>query len=131
MSQEITGGCLCGATRFQITGSPGDASYCHCADCRRVTGSAFNVGVTVDWPAFAIIAGTPKGFTKLADSGNELTRYFCPECGSPLYGASPVHPDVVYVRAGAFDDPSVVKPTHQSWVCSAVPWSVIGALPAK
>ena len=70
---------------------------------------------------FEITLGSPKGFTKKGDSGNELTRYFCPDCGSPLFTSSPRHPDFVYVKAGAFDDPTLVHPAHQSWTRSSVP----------
>ncbi len=125
MTETITGGCLCGATRFRYAGEVGGAGYCHCTDCRRVTGSAFNVSVGLDAARFDIVAGAPKGHAKYAESGHELTRWFCPDCGSSLYTASPVHPDTVYVKAGAFDDPTVVRPTHQSWTRSAVEWARI------
>jgi hypothetical protein len=70
-------------------------------------------------------AGHVKGFIKRGVSGTELTRYFCPECGSPIYTSSPRHPLHVYVKAGTLDDPTVVKPGHQSWVGAAVSWSAI------
>lgn len=131
MPRTITGGCLCGHIRFVYDGEPGPAGYCHCTDCRRVTGSAFNVSVPLELARLTLSVGTPKAYKRLADSGNELTRYFCPECGSPLYTASPVHPDTVYVKAGAFDDPDVVKPAIVKWNRSRVAWSVIDpALPA-
>lgn len=126
----MTGGCLCGATRYEYSGEIGPAGYCHCRDCRRVTGSAFNIGVTVAARQFRIVAGKPKSFTKTADSGNTLTRHFCGECGSPLYTSSPTHPDVHYVKAGSIDDPALVKPEDQSWVASRVAWATIDpALP--
>jgi len=71
---------------------------------------------------FRMIKGTVRGFTKTADSGYLLTRHFCPACGSPLYTSSPRHPDLVYVKAGALDDPAGVTLAHQSWMRSAVPW---------
>jgi len=74
---------------------------------------------------FDIVSGTPKGYTKRADSGNELTRHFCPDCGSPVYTSSPRHPDLLYIKAGALDDPIVVVPAYQSWAGSAVPWATI------
>jgi hypothetical protein len=121
----FTGGCLCGAVRFKVCGSIAAAAYCHCADCRKCTGSAFNVSVPVDVAKFKLLSGNPKGFTKTADSGNELTRHFCPDCGSPLFTSSPHHLDRVYVKAGAFDDPSIIVPAHQSWASASVPWSNI------
>jgi hypothetical protein len=71
------------------------------------------------------MAGSPRGFTKQADSGNPLTRYFCPECGSHLYTVSPVHPEVLYVKAGTLDDPRLVQPRRQNWMQSRVSWTTI------
>ncbi len=130
MGGTITGGCLCGAVRFAYDGEPGLAAYCHCTDCRRVTGSAFNVSVPLELAGLRI-SGTPKAFTKRADSGMPLARYFCADCGAPLYTASPAHPEIVYVKAGALDDPDLVKPHHQSWTRSKVAWAIIpDGLPA-
>jgi hypothetical protein len=125
MSPNRTGGCLCGAVRYEYAGAPGPAAYCHCEDCRKCTGSAFNVSMRVEAASFRIVAGRPRGFTKSADSGNRLTRHFCQDCGSPLYTSSPVHPEFVYVKAESLDDPSFVHPDHQSWTKSRVPWAVI------
>jgi hypothetical protein len=129
-TRMMTGGCLCGSVRFVVEGAVGSAAYCHCKDCRKCTGSAFNVSVAVESKCFRIVSGSPKGYTKTADSGNELTRYFCGDCGSPIFTSSPRHPDRVYVKAGSFDDPSVVTPAYQSWMDSAVPWaSIVPGLP--
>jgi len=92
---------------------------------RKCTGSAFNIGVRIEARRFRIARGSPKGFTKLGGSGDYLTRHFCPEYGSPLYTSSPRHPDVVYVKAGCLDDPTVVKPAHQIWTKSKVGWATI------
>jgi hypothetical protein len=74
---------------------------------------------------FEVIKGRPKGFTKQGDSGNELTRHFCADCGSPLFTSSPRHPDLIYLKAGALDDPKLAQPEYQSWTRSSVPWAVI------
>jgi hypothetical protein len=75
--------------------------------------------------AFGSLPEAPEGFTKQADSGNPLTRYFCPECGSPLYTVSPVHPEVLYVKAGTLDDPRLVQPRRQNWMQSRVSWTTV------
>jgi hypothetical protein len=118
------GGCLCGAVRYRIMGKVGTAGYCHCADCRKITGSAFNIGVTVALDDFAI-EGEPSSFTKRADSGRELTRHFCPRCGSPIYTSAPAHPGKVFVKAGSLDDPTLVRPVSEAWRASKVAWSDI------
>jgi hypothetical protein len=126
MSQTVGGGCLCGSIRYEYDGEIGPANYCHCADCRRCTGSAFSIGVRVAAPRFRVVKGRPKGFTKAGDSGSELTRHFCPECGSPLYTSSPRHAEFLFLKAGSLDDPRLVRPTHQNWIISRVGWAEIG-----
>ncbi len=121
----LRGGCLCGGCRFEYTGEVGPANYCHCTDCRRSTGSAFNVGVRLRREHFLMVAGSPHTFTKAGDSGAALSRHFCPTCGSPLFTSSPRHPDWVYAKAGVLDDPLVVSPTHESWASSETPWARI------
>ncbi len=125
MDNRVTGRCLCGAVKYECRSAAGPAGYCHCEDCRRCTGSAFNVSVRLAAEDFRLISGELKSFTKRGDSGTELTRHFCPECGSPIYTASPKHPNYVYVKAGTLNDPSIVHPTHQAWMRSAVPWNRI------
>lgn len=119
-----TGHCLCGAVTFECD-ELGPASYCHCEDCRRLTGSAFNVGVRCPISGFRITSGELGSFTKKGTSGFDITRWFCRSCGSPIYGSSPAHPSVVYVRAGALDNPESVKPVREAWVGSKVAWADI------
>ncbi len=121
----LSGGCLCGHVRYEYEGEPEGAIYCHCSTCRRMTGSAFNVGIRGQANLLNIISGNVKGYTRKMDDGNEITREFCPECGSPLFTRSPAHPDFVFIKAGSLDDPNCVKPTYQMWTEEAVPWAHI------
>ena len=124
--QETTtlqGGCLCGAVRYEWRGTGLSASYCHCPDCRKATGGPYTVGV--DAAGLTIRSGQTKGYTKIADSGNEITREFCPECGSPLFTRAEVLPGVVWIKAGSLDEPKLVQPTHQTWTQMAVPWAYL------
>ena len=123
--QMITGGCLCGAVRYEHEGPLGAAGYCHCADCRHVSGSAFGVSVRGIAERFRITAGAPKSYTKAGDSGRLVTRYFCGDCGSPLFTRPPLHPEVVFIKAGSLDDPGLVAPEREAWTDSRVAWAVI------
>lgn len=125
MSEDIIGTCLCGSVRLSCGQPAGNGGYCHCVDCRKATGSAFSVNIPFNETDFRVTHGAVKSFTKVGDSGNELTRYFCPNCGSPLFGTSPQHPGRVYVRAGILDDPARVQPASQSWTSSRVAWADI------
>jgi hypothetical protein len=121
---SITGKCMCGGVQFDCD-EIGSAGYCHCEDCRRCTGSAFNISVRCEKDAFHIRSGRLGSFTTVGDSGFELTRYFCIDCGSPIYTSSPRDPSIVFIKAGVLDDPTVVKPTLEAWVQSKVDWSQI------
>jgi hypothetical protein len=121
MPEPITGGCLCGAVRFAYNGEVGAASYCHCTDCRRATGGPFAVSVRLEAEKLRV-EGRTESFTKTSDAGRPITRHFCPTCGSPLFthnaGAPPA-----FVKAGAFDDPALVRPAVEIWTDSQVPWA--------
>ena len=125
METILRGGCLCGAVRYECTGDPGNASYCHCDDCRRATGGPYTVGVLVRAADLRILSGQVKGYTTIADSGRKITRQSCPECGSPLFTRAEKCPDLVFLKAGSLDEPQRVKPNCQTWTKRAVPWAYI------
>jgi len=113
MTETITGGCLCGAVRFIYDGEVGSATYCHCADCRRVTGGAYVLSVRLAADRFDV-EGDTQSHTKAGDSGRAITRHFCPQCGTPLFTIS-ADGATAFVKAGIFDDPNVVKPAREIW----------------
>ena len=100
METNFRGGCLCGTVRYEAAGDPGNASYCHCNDCKRATGGPYTVGVLVKASTLHIISGEVKGYTTTADSGRNITREFCLNCGSPLFTRSEKYPDLVFLKAG-------------------------------
>lgn len=123
MSETVHGGCLCGNIRYSYAGEIGGAGICHCEDCRRITGSAFNISIGLDMSGFTVDSGEPRAFTSQSERGNSLNRHFCGNCGSPLFTTFPAQPDRVFVKAGSLDDPALVKPALQAWTGSAVSWS--------
>ncbi len=125
METNLRGGCLCGAVRYEATGNPEQASYCHCDDCKRATGGPYTVGVLVKLADLHVRSGQVKGYTSIADSGRKITREFCPDCGSPLFTKAEKCPDLVFLKAGSLDQPEVVKPQCQIWTKRAVPWAYI------
>ena len=124
---SVSGSCLCGAVHFVCETGIGPAGYCHCTDCRKCTGSAFNISVPCPVEHFRIERGELGSFIKTGASGSPLTRHFCRGCGSPVYTSSPRHPGTVYVKAGLLDDPTAVVPAREAWTRSRVAWSVIPA----
>ena len=125
MGTILRGGCLCGVVRYECTGNPEDASYCHCDDCRKATGGPYTVGVLVKAVDLRMISGRVKGYTTIADSGRKITRQFCPNCGSPLFTRAEKCPGLVFLKAGCLDEPELIKPSCQTWTKCAVPWAYI------
>lgn len=118
-----TGGCLCGQVRYSITAEPGPSRICWCRDCQHL---AANGTVNVVFPTAAIeVTGNVARHNKTADSGNQVTRSFCPECGSHLFSDSTGRPGLTVVRVGTLDDPSSVKPTANIWRASAPAWACV------
>lgn len=115
-----TGGCLCGAVRFEVQGTADMVGICHCRRCQRWTGTAFAVGVRFPRAAFRLTKGEPR----LYRSSAIMERGFCADCGSPLieYVASEKDVDGVWLSLGNFDDPSAFTPGHHFGVESQLPW---------
>ena len=122
MRSPMTGGCLCGAVRYESAGAPVFSLLCHCRDCQRSSGSAYNAALRVPAAGFRITQGEPKLYARTADSGNMVTRAFCPDCGSPLFIRVSTRPDLIGLRAGTLDDPSAFRPEADIFVKSAQPW---------
>jgi hypothetical protein len=130
MSAPFSGGCACGAIRYSAEGEPLFSMNCHCRDCQRETGSAYASVLAVAAASFKITRGSPRYFDLTADSGNTTRRYFCANCGSPLFGRPGISPDMVTIRAGSLDDPSVFRPRRDIYTASAQPWDYMDpALP--
>ncbi|KAJ5779544.1 hypothetical protein N7457_007264 [Penicillium paradoxum] len=101
------GSCFCGAIQVEYKGELLVSGLCHCLDCRKLTGSPYSYNFVVK-TAGLNISGNPKEVAKTSDSGNDVKNYFCPDCGTPLFGRkikSDGAPDeITVVRAGIFDD---------------------------
>ena len=88
-----TGGCQCGAIRYEIREAPDLVYTCHCTECQRLTGSAFAMALVVAGAAFQL-AGTPqpRPLQRKADSGRTVTRWVCPDCGTWIWSGSKSDP---------------------------------------
>jgi hypothetical protein len=104
MARQFTGGCLCGRVRYECSADPILMGNCHCRDCQKASGGAYEPDI--GRPAAALkITGPVKYYDTKADSGNMLSRGFCPECGASLFGRTSAVPDLAMITAGSLDDP--------------------------
>lgn len=127
----LTGGCQCGALRYEIAEAPAATYTCHCTDCQRLSGSAFSVAITVPERAFRLTRGEPLVVHRTADSGRIVARWLCPECGGWVVGGpqpgSGRGETIRRVRAGTLDDTVWLRPTAHFWTRSKQPWVVLPA----
>lgn len=125
VSVPFTGGCACGAIRYECSAAPLLSWKCHCRTCQQATGSAFNMNALVPATALKFTKGEPKYYAVKGGSGNDLHRGFCPACGSPVGAKSDAFPDIRGVYAGSMDDPSGLEPVADIWTASAHPWDYL------
>jgi len=121
---KASGGCLCGAVRYEIDGEPAFSGHCHCTDCQKATGTG-HVSVTGLPRAAVRIVGETRGYTSEGESGQPITRHFCPTCGSLLYSAPTAMAGFINITAGTLDDPSVFQPQLVIYTRSRPAWDRI------
>jgi len=118
----ITGGCLCGAVRFEATTPPRRVTHCHCAMCRRATGAAVATFATFETANVRWI-GAPSRF----DSSERGWRGFCAACGSSVcFGFKP-RPERTYIAIGIFDDPDPFPAGFHDRRASKIAWLNVDA----
>lgn len=124
--KKLTGGCACGAVRYECDAEPALVAHCHCRDCQRSSGAAMATVFAVPRSAFRQVQGNTSNYRYTGDSGNPVTRHFCPACGAPLFSDVAVVPDLWFVRAASLDEPALVSPSLHVYCDSAQPWDQSG-----
>lgn len=112
-----TGGCLCGACRYEFEGPVDDVAHCHCGMCRRASGGTVNTWVTVRKTRFRWLSGSPRVYR----SSKRAQRFFCPSCGAQMVFAFD-HADYLDVTVATLDRAQEVTPTRHVWYESRLPW---------
>jgi hypothetical protein len=116
----LTGGCLCGGVRFEVTEPLLSAGYCHCTRCRRRTGTAASAQARIAPGSLRITAG--EDLVRQYEPDGGFAKAFCSECGSALWSRHPDDAEVMSVRLGAFDDDPGVRPAYRQFTAYAAVW---------
>jgi hypothetical protein len=115
----ITGGCHCGAIRYQAEGQALTHALCHCTDCRRHAGAPMVGWTMYPQAAVKVTKGTPKVYA----SSEHGRRLFCPDCGTGLfYENAVVLPNIVDIQSATYDDPDLVPPQAQIQIADRIKW---------
>jgi hypothetical protein len=119
------GKCLCGAVHIKVTGNIDDIIHCHCSLCRKNSGTAFATNGFINIANFEITVGETNLTAFSFKPGRN--RYFCSQCGSPVYSANVNDPRRLRIRLGIFDSEINERPISHNFVTSKANWENLDA----
>jgi hypothetical protein len=130
ITTPFTGGCACGAVRYQSTAKPVVMLHCHCRDCQRSSGGPFSSFVVVPAAGFKLLQGSPRFHATPSEMGGKTRRGFCADCGTPVQCNPDAVPGIVAIWTASLDDPGWFTPQIDVWTSDAHPWDQMNpALP--
>ena len=116
----LTGGCMCGAVRFEVTEPLVSAGYCHCKRCQRRTGTAASASARIAKGSLRVTSGEELIRAWQPDDG--FAKLFCSACGSALWSRHPEDHELISIRLGTFDEDPGIRPSYHQYVAYAAPW---------
>ena len=119
----VTGSCLCGGVRYEVTGKLGPVALCHCGMCRKASGTAFASNASVERDRFRLTQGVD--LVQRYESSPGHWRCFCRVCGSPVFGELAAMPTLVRLRLGLLDDDPGARPAYHWAIEFKAPWWTI------
>jgi len=123
LPEVLTGGCLCGGVRFEVTEPLASAGYCHCKRCQRRTGGAASISGRIAPRSLRILSGEELIRAYVPERG--FAKVLCSGCGSALWSQAPDDPETKSIRLGAFDEDPGIRPQYHQFVAYAAPWEPI------
>ena len=117
------GSCRCGAVTLTVNGKPKMMVQCHCLDCQKTSGTGHTSNAYFD-ERDVTIEGDANVYSLTVDSGNQMSRYFCPMCGSRLYGFNSGRPGLISVQVGCLEDQEWYSPQAVLFTSRRHDWDV-------
>jgi hypothetical protein len=125
---SAAGACTCGAVQYELTKPPLFTHACHCLDCQRESGSAFNHHIMIESTAITIRTGETQSVSVPSASGRAHYIVRCSHCKTPLWSRhGSLTSKICYVKVGTLDDPLAFPPLAHIYVRSAHPWLKLDA----
>jgi hypothetical protein len=123
--KTLTGGCLCGAIRYELVGAPIVVNACYCTDCQRLSGAPVTVNIVTESENVRLLSGDIVTNGVPTGSGGQQTIHRCASCGARLWSNYNMGDVIRFVAAGTLDDPAAVTPDVHFYLRSRAPWLVV------
>jgi hypothetical protein len=120
---SVQGGCLCGAVRYRVEGTPSSVSICHCRSCRRASGAPLVSWFGVSRAQFKLLSGV----LNVYPSSKLVRRGFCRKCGTQLTYEHESAPGTIELTTASLDEPGQLQPTKEIWLTDKLPWVALNA----
>ena len=124
-SEPLSGGCQCGAIRYELSQGPLELCVCHCTECRKQSASAFGISFIVSQTALRLTQGEPRFWSRPTDMGNTLDCAFCGECGTRLWHQRRGATDTLSIKGGSLDQPPDLRHATHIWTSRMLPGIVL------
>jgi hypothetical protein len=121
MNEKLTGGCACRTVRYQLQAEPWDTGWCHCRTCQLNSGSPTMVFASIAPDAFVVTAGEDR--IRSFASSSFGRRWFCGDCGTPLYVQVEHQPETLDFSVATLDEPDRVQPGFHIFYGSRIAWA--------
>lgn len=125
MAKAYTGGCACGAVRYETHSEPVFENHCQCIDCQKRSGTGHGSYLTFPQKTDVRITGKVSQWSVTADSGHDKHYAFCAACGTPLYVTFDAMPAPIAIHATSLDDPRQFKPQALTYSIRGHAWDAI------
>jgi hypothetical protein len=119
----VQGGCLCGAIRYRVEGTPSSISICHCRSCRRASGAPAVSWFVASRSQFKLMSGV----LTIHQSSKPVQRGFCRKCGTQLTYVHESAPDTIELTTASLDEPGDFQPAKEIWLSEKLPWAAVNA----
>ena len=122
MSEQLEGGCACGAVRYRLKSPPMFTQACHCNDCKRQTGGAFVINALIETDRIELTGAAPVAISMPTDSGRPHDVYRCATCQTAVWSDYGRRPSLRFLRVGALDRPAALPPQAHIFTRTKLAW---------
>ncbi|WP_427912957.1 GFA family protein [Ramlibacter sp. MMS24-I3-19] len=124
-SRSFTGGCACGAVRYDIEDAASGMGDCQCRQCQQRSGTGHGSYIAFASRDKVKLTGSLREWDVTGDEGTVKRHAFCTVCGAPVSLTFPYGPGWFIIHAASLDDPSQYQPQWVTYTRSGYAWDAV------